>query len=251
MRRSPLLALAVLAPLAAPLPVLAQEGAPAPDAAPLLRLSAQGHAEAAPDAAEISFAAEVRAETTAAAMEGVAARMAKVIEAIKALGIPAEDIATTDVSLYPRTIRDKQDRERVEHVASSSIRVGTEKFDLLDDLIDAATTAGATHVQSPEFVVSDIDALEEAARTDAVKRLMAKARNMACAAGMKLDGLVELVEGGAFTPSPGPRMAMAAMAEGALMKSPPIEAGRRETEVSVSGVWRMAPDAGGSCASPQ
>ena len=96
-----------------------------------------------------------------------------------------------------------------------------------------------------------LSALEEAARVDAVTRLLAKARSMACAAGMKLDGLVELVEGGAYTPSPAPRMAMAAIAEDAMMKSPPIEAGRRETEVSVAGVWRMAPDAGGGCAAPQ
>lgn len=250
------LALPLSLPLAvaAALPAAAQEAAAssAAPAAPLLRLSAEAEAEGVPDAAEITFRAETRAESTAAAMAEVAARMTQILEAVKALGIPARDIATTDLSLYPRTIREKSGKERIEHVASSAIRVRTEDFDLLDDLIDAATGAGASHVQSPAFVISDLEALEDAARDAAVKRLFEKAARMACAAGMRLDGLAALNEGGMSVPGPEPRMMRMAVAEDAMaLGAPPVEAGTRQVRASVSGVWRLAPAQGGECASPE
>lgn len=234
-------ALALCALLAAA-PLAAEEAAQPP----LLRLSAAGEASAAPDAAQITIRAEATADSTVRAMAEAARRMQAVIGGLKALGIPAKNIATTDVSLYPRRIRDKAGRERVEQIAASAIRVRTEDFDLLGRMVDAATRAGATHVGSPDFVISDMDAVEDAARAAAVKRLAEKAALMACAAGMHLDGLRLLEEGGMNAPQPMPRMAMRLEAV-ADMAAPPVEAGTRDVTVTVSGVWALAEGAAEGC----
>ncbi|MGG7567515.1 SIMPL domain-containing protein [Rhodovulum sp. DZ06] len=211
-----------------------------------LSLSAQGESQAAPDAAEITFRAEARADGAVDAMASAGDRMTAILAAVKGLGVPSEDIATTDLSLFPRTIRDKNGRERVEQVASTAIRVRTDAFDLLGRLVEAATAAGATHVGSPRFVVSQMAQVEDAARAAAVDRLMEKAEKMACAAGMRLTRLVELREGEDGMPAPAPRMAMRADG-GAELGAPPLEAGVRIVRVSVSGTWEIAEGSGGYC----
>ena len=207
---------------------------------------AGGAPPAAPDAAQITIRAEATATSTMRAMAEAGRRMQAVISGLKALGIPAQNIATTDVSLYPRRIRDKTGRERVEQIAASAIRVRTEDFDLLGKLVDAATRAGATHVGSPDFVISDMAAVEDRARAAAVKRLREKAALMACAAGMRLDGLRLLEEGGMHAPQPMPRVAMR-MEAASDMAAPPMEAGTRDVAVTVNGVWALAEGGAEGC----
>ncbi|MFT6775392.1 MAG: hypothetical protein ACJA1L_003113 [Paracoccaceae bacterium] len=229
---------------------LAPAAALAEDDAPLLTLSATGEARGVPDAADITIRVESQAATSGEAMADTSARMTAVLAAVKAQGVAARDIATTDVSLYPRRERQEGKPETLSYVSATAIRVRVQAFDRLGDVIDAATRAGASQLDGPNFVIADIAPLEEAARAHAVARLFAKARTMACAAGMGLGRLVALSEGGASVPGPQPRMMMEMKADSARM-APPIEAGERDVSASVSGAWELTADATGACPAPK
>ena len=67
----------------------------------LLNVSAQGEAKRVPDIATLSTGVVTRAADSNAAMRANAEQMAKVVEAIKAAGIPAKDVQTSGISLNP------------------------------------------------------------------------------------------------------------------------------------------------------
>lgn len=240
----PLSALALVAAVAA---APAQEvRAPAPT---ILSLAANGEATGVPDAADISVRVEARAPKSGDAMSDVAARMTAVLAAVKAAGVDAAEIATTDVSLYPRRERLKNDEERFYYVAASSVRVRVKDFARLGDVLDGAVRAGASQVDGPSLAVTDLEALVDVARDRAVTNLFRKADRMACAAGMSLGRLVALGEQGASIPGPRPQMMMAMEAKSDRM-APPIEAGTQKVSANVEGAWELTPDASGACPSP-
>jgi hypothetical protein len=239
---APLVALMTLAA-----PAMAQDARPY---GPLLSLSAQAEAQGVPDVAEISIRVETQAPQSGLAMTETGRRMTAVLAAVRATGIAAQDIATTDVALYPRRERLKDDEERLSYVASTAVRVRVRALERLGDVIDAATRAGADQIDAPSFMISDMAGIEDEARALAVARLFDKARNMACAAGMYLGRLVALGESGADAPGPMPRMAMMMRAEADAM-APPIEPGLRSAGASVTGTWEMTPDEAGRCQAPR
>jgi uncharacterized protein YggE len=220
--------------------------APAPS---LLSLSATGEATGVPDAADITIRVEARAPASGDAMAEVSTRMTAVLAAVKAAGVAAEDIATTDVSLYPRRERLKNDSEVFFYVAASSVRVRIKDFAAIGDVLDGAVRSGASQVDGPSLVITDQQALIDTARDRAVARLFEKAERMACAAGMSLGRLAELSEQGARAPRPMRQMMMVAEASDARM-APPIEAGQRDVSAGVSGVWELASGVSDDCPAP-
>jgi uncharacterized protein YggE len=219
---------------------------PAP---PVLSLAASGEASGVPDAADITIRVEAQAPKSGDAMAEMSARMTAVLVAVKDAGVEAKQIATTDVSLYPRRERLQNDQERFFFVAASAISVRVSDFAALGDVLDGAVRAGASQVDGPSLVITDMDALVDVARDRAVVRLFEKAARMACAAGMSLGRLVALGEQGASIPGPRPQMMMAMEAKSDRM-APPIEAGQRDVTADVQGAWELVPDASGACPSP-
>ena len=96
--------LVTLAACAAATPALAQAATPAilPDGT-LLDITATGQVSRTPDIATIRAGVVTQAPTAAAALSENAARMTRVIQALKAAGIAERDIMTSDVPLRTRT----------------------------------------------------------------------------------------------------------------------------------------------------
>lgn len=236
----PLSALMMLCAAAAP----ADEArAPIPT---MLSVTAMGEATGVPDAADVSIRVEAQAPAPGDAMADVATRMSAVLAAVKAAGVADPQIQTTDVSLYPRRERLKNDEELVYYVAASAVRVRVMDFAAIGDVLDGAVRAGASQVDGPSMVITDLEALMDVARDRAVARLFEKAERMACAAGMSLGRLTELSEQGAPAPQFKRQMMMAMDSSEARM-APPIAAGEREVNAGVSGAWELVPDASGAC----
>ena len=89
-----LFSLATLAACAAATPALAQAATPAilPDGT-LLDITATGHVNRTPDIATIRAGVVTQSATAGAALSENAARMTRVIQALKAAGIAERDIA--------------------------------------------------------------------------------------------------------------------------------------------------------------
>ncbi len=223
--------------------VLAQTGpAPAPAAGAMFRattlnISATGEVRAAPDQASISLGVQTLQPTAAQAMTQNAEQMTRVIAALKRQGIEAKDIQTSGLNLSAQYAYEQNKPPRLTgYQASNQVAVTVRDLARLGPALDAVVASGANQINGVSFGLSDPLAAEDAARLKAVKALQAKAQLYADATGYKLSRLVNLSEGGGYSP-PQPRPMYAMRAEAA--PSTPVEAGEMSVRVEVSGLYEL------------
>jgi uncharacterized protein YggE len=234
--------LAAAAPLAAQQP--GQPGATwqGPD----IITSATGEARVTPDRAQIFVGVQTRAATAAQAGADNARKTRAVIDAVKAKGIPAELVSTSEYTLYPEYDHERP-REAGEaagprvigYVANNNVRVEVRRIDQVGSIIDAALAAGANMVNMIQFMASNVDAARRDALGEAVARARGDAEALARAAGGSLGPLLEL---NTQSPPVRPYMAAQAMmrtAGAAVDVATPIEPGQQTLTVWVSGRWRF------------
>jgi uncharacterized protein YggE len=230
-------------------PIAAQQPTPPAGGSqgPEIITSGTGEARVTPDRAQIFMGVQTRAATAAQAGTDNARKTRAVIDAVKARGIPAEQIATSDYNLYPeydhREPREGPQTPRViGYVATNSVRIEVRKLDQVGSIIDAGLAAGANMVNTIQFFASNVDLARRTAMAEAVGRARGDAEALARAAGGSLGALLEL-----NTQSPPVRplarfernMAMDATA----VAQTPIEPGQQTLTVWVSGRWAFIPGA--------
>jgi uncharacterized protein YggE len=233
--------------LASAAPVAAQQGTQ-PSAGwlgPDIVTSATGEARVTPDRAQIFMGVQTRAATAAQAGADNARKTRAVIDAVKARGIPAEQIATSEYNLYPEYDHREQPRgvqqtpRVIGYVATNSVRVEVRRLDQVGALIDAALAAGANMVNMIQFFASNVDIARRAALAEAVGRARGDAEALAKAAGGSLGELRELnTQSLPIRPMYRER-AMQLQSAGADVQTP-IEPGQQTLTVWVSGRWQFA-----------
>jgi uncharacterized protein len=191
-----------------------------------ITVTGSGTVTAVPDRASFTFTVETRAETAKAALAKNAAAAGQVIAAVKNAGVPAADIATSQVSLFPQT--NETGTEVTGYAASNSISVET-SIAKAGTLVDAAVEAGANGVSGPSLSRSDQDALYRDALKDAVAAAQAKAEALASAAHLSLGGATTIVEG-----SPSSPPVVYAQKADAAGTAVPIEPGTQTIEATVT-----------------
>lgn len=202
-----------------------------------ITVSATGNVAAAPDQARVNSGVVSEAATAREALDANTAAMAKVIAAMKSAGVDAKDIQTSNFSIEPVTVydRDGQQPPRV-----TGYRVSNQAGVLVRDLgklgatLDALVTAGANQSGGLEFEVSKADELKDEARKDAVATALRRAKLLAQAAGAEIGEVLQISEETSF---PGPRPM--AFARAAKSDSVPIEAGTSLLEVRVTLTWAL------------
>jgi uncharacterized protein YggE len=190
-----------------------------------ITVTGSGKVITVPDRASFDFTVETRADTAKAALARNAAEAAAVIAAVKATGVPAADVQTSQVYLSPQTNPDGT--QIVGYIASNSISVKT-TIAKAGGLVDAAVGAGAGGVSGPMLSRSDEDALYRDALKNAVADAKSKAEALASAAGLSLGGAQVIVEGSQSSPP----IMYAQKADAAA--SVPIEPGTQTTEATVT-----------------
>ena len=237
-------AAAVLASLA--VPAWAQAPGPQPAAAAdslfratTLNLSAYGEARVQPDMATIALGVTTEGPTAAQAMSANAARMSQVLAALKAGGVAARDIQTSNLNLQPKYVYAQNEAPRLTgYQATNDVTVAVRDLSRLGAAVDASVTAGANQVNGISFGLADPTPAENSARLEAVKALGAKADLYAKATGHRLLRLVSLSEGGGY--SPGPPMPLQAFAKSAqIAAAPRVEPGELKVRVEVSGLYEL------------
>jgi uncharacterized protein YggE len=247
MRRLMLLSMLVgVAPLAGQQAAQPPSGWQGPD----IVTSATGEARVTPDRAQIFIGVQTRAATAAQAGADNARKTRAVIDAVKARGIPAEQIATSEYNLYPEYDHREQPREGpqtprvIGYVATNTVRVEVRRLDQVGAVIDAALAAGANMVNTIQFFASNVDVARRAALAEAVSRARGDAAALATAAGGSLGALLELnTQSPPVRPLYGGERAMRLDAGAAAQT--PIEPGQQTLTVWVSGRWALLPGAGG------
>jgi uncharacterized protein YggE len=226
----PLVFAATAAPAAAqvmPMPVQPISGA-------VLDVSAQGESLRTPDVATVSAGVVTQAADAASAMRANAARMDRVIAALKRAGVADRDVKTSNISLQPQ-YRYGQNVPPVitGYQASNTVTVRFRDIAKSGSILDALVATGANQINGPDLGLDDPSAALDEARVDAVAKARARAELYARAAGLKVKRILAITEGAPDLPRPMPVMmrAQAMVADAAESKILP---GEQSLNVTVS-----------------
>jgi uncharacterized protein YggE len=215
-----LLAAAALAGVGLPEPAVSA----APDAEQGITVIGTGVVTSVPDRADFSFGVTSEGRTAAAALAANAAEMRRVIAAIRAAGVAADDVQTQQISLSPRYTDEGE--SIVGYTASNTVSARIRDLGRAGAVIDAAVEAGANQVFGPSLTRSDSNELYRTALRAAYANARAKAQALAAAAGITLGRAVDMVESGGPMPTPA--------AESARLTDTPIEPGTQEIQATVT-----------------
>ena len=193
-----------------------------------ITVTGNGSVNATPDKASFDFGVQVNAATAAEANSKANAQAQAIIDALTNAGIPASDIQTSSVSLWPQTSSDGQTITGFQ--ASNSVSVSA-PIGKSGSLVDAAVGAGANNINGPNLSVGDQSSYYAKALKLAVDDAKTQAQAIADAAGLTLGGITHIENSGS-TPTPiyyGAQLAMDSA------KAPtPIEAGTQQIQATVT-----------------
>jgi uncharacterized protein YggE len=175
-----------------PVPVTAASSSPA--AAGSIAVSGSSAIRVQPDRVVVLFGVESFARTPSSAQAQNRRQSRAVIEAIHAQEVAERDVATANFSLQPRY--EDYDRNVISgYGARNAIAVTLRDVRKLEPVLVAALEAGATTVDGIEFSVTNLRALKDQAREQAVQAALEKATDMASAAGLRVGGVTHISEG--------------------------------------------------------
>jgi len=204
-----------------------------------LSVSGTGIVQVKPDTADVTVGVTTQRDTASAAAGDAANVMDAVIKAIKALGIDDKDIQTSSLSLNGVYDYSNNTPRLTGYQAVNQVTVTVRDITKTGAVIDAATGAGATDVNSIVFRLDDQTAAEATAREQAVLAARAKADTIAKAAGVTITGVISIAETGA--PVPTPMYFDSAKAAGVAADSAPtpVQGGTIDLTVDVSVVYSI------------
>lgn len=165
-----------------------------PDAT-VLDVTATGRVSRTPDLATIRAGVVTQAATAAAATSDNAARLAKVIAALKAAGIADRDLSTSSLSLSPQyRYVENQPPAITGYQASNTVSVRFRDVARSGRVLDTLVAQGANQIDGPALSLDDPNAALDEARTRAVVAAKARADLYAKAAGLRVERIVSIVE---------------------------------------------------------
>lgn len=214
----------------------------AEEAKPVRSISISGHGEtrAVPDLASISMGVTTQGATAREALDANTKAMAALMESLKAAGIEAKDIATSNFSVGPRYDygqNNNQPPKVVGYDVNNMVTAIIRKVDSLGAVLDGAVSSGSNTVNGISFAVSKPETMLDEARKLAVADARRKAEVYAAAAGFTLGEVISLSEGQGYMPPPAPMVMKAAAADagGAV----PVAQGEQALTVDVNIVWAV------------
>ncbi|MEC9373048.1 MAG: SIMPL domain-containing protein [Planctomycetota bacterium] len=177
-------------------------------------------------------------------------KIERIIDAIKDLGVPNEDIETSRFNVYPRYSQPRRGEANriIGYRVENEIRIETTLIDKAGQIIEAAVDAGANQVSSITFGLRD----ERAHRAEAIRQATfnarADAQALAAAGGVSLVRTlrIELDQPNINPPQPMFRMSGAeAMTADAASAAPPINPGEVDVNALVTIIYQVADGPGG------
>lgn len=202
----------------------------------ILTVVGTSEVKATPDSGRVRLGVEVQAATAAEATAQEATIMSNVADAVRKTGVADRDVQTSELNLEPVYENRQNDTPKVTGFrVSNVVQVEVRRTDNIGKVLDAALGAGANRVDSIGFFKQD-DSVERAqALRQAAQAAAAKAKTLAAALGITLDGIASVTEGVAQNEPIYARggMAMSAMA------ATPISPGQLTLNATVTVQYRL------------
>lgn len=222
---------AILCGLLLAQPVLAEEER-------YITTSGVGTVEAAPDMATINLGVTQQAKEAGAAMSATSDAVREVLALLEQAGIEPRDVQTDSISLQPLWLRSNNNSDIPPQitgfVARNSLGIRVRDLDQLGSVLDQVVQNGANTFNGLQFSIAEPDELVAAARAVAVKDAMAKAAQLAEAAGVTLGSIQKITEqSGSIRPQ------MMEIASTRAMSDVPVAAGELSLSAQVTIVFAI------------
>ena len=204
-----------------------------------ITVTGEGHVETVPDMATITLGVSHRAKEARTAMAQTSESVAQIIARLEAVGVAPRDVQTRQVTLNPVWTDPNKSGDISVRIAgfqaSNTLYVRVRDLPSLGAVLEAVIEDGANEFNGLQFTVQDVDPLIVEARKLAVADAMAKAQQLAEAAGVTLGPVLTISEHGGGRPTPMAQMSMRDSAGGV-----PIAGGEISLSVNVSMVFAIS-----------
>jgi uncharacterized protein YggE len=229
---------AVFAALA--LPAFAQsDPEPVPVSYPenTITVTGYGSVQGAPDIATVDVGVDVFKPTVSEAFTEANTTLQAIIDALTEIGIAAEDIQTTNLSVYSTTqFNSENGSDERGYNVTNTVHVIVRDVSQVEDVIDAAINAGASTLYGLSFNIQDRAALETQARELAMQDATARAQEYATLVGADLGDVIVVAETQLGGVSP-----LALYGRGGDVASSAVVApGQNEVQIQVNVTFRIA-----------
>lgn len=219
-------------------PLAAAASPPAPPTHDTI-LTVQGTATTmvTPTSAVIQMGTQVHAKTAKSAMDQSSAAMHRVIQKVEGDGIPAQDLQTGQINLYPQTPPGHPDQISSYQV-TQTLRITVDALDQVGTVIDDAVAAGANTMEGITFLPPDPHQWRQQAYQQALADARAQAEALAADAKEHIVAVasIDTVNASGGGPMPFSSKVMAA-------PSVPVLPGQQTEQVTVTVRYRLAPNA--------
>ena len=203
-----------------------------------LDITANGEVTRVPNLALISAGVVTRSTTATGALQENAARMERVIAALKAAGIADRDIQTSSISLNPEyRYQENQPPQLVGYTASNQVMIRFRDIRNSGRILDALVAQGANQINGPTMTIEQPQAALDEARAAAVANGRARAELYARALGKRVARVISISESGSHYPPPPMPMAERGMAM--AQADTKIEPGEQKLQVNLSMVFEL------------
>jgi hypothetical protein len=154
----------------------------------------EGSASGTPDRCVISLALNVAADTSADALDRVARLADEVIGVVHAQGVEQSDVQTLNVSL--QDFYDQEKKRVTARIATYALSVKAPSLTSVGPLLaELAPVAGdSLQIRGLHLMIHDPQPLLEVARRAAVTDALARAKQLAEAAGIRTGAIVSIEE---------------------------------------------------------
>lgn len=204
-------------------------------------ITVQGHGEVQgkPDVARLTLGVQTGPQSSAkAALDILTRRFNAVASALKALGIKAEDIKTTNFSINPQYDFDGGSPRIRGFEASEQVQVTIRDLDRIGDVIAKTTLEGVNTVSGIAFEIDDPEALQIQAQEQAIHDAKKNAEQLARALGVGL-GRVKTFSISASPPGPIPLFAERDAVGGQAPPAPPVPVGTTDVVATVTITYEL------------
>src|SRR6516225_4848345 len=153
-----------------------------------IRVTGDARVTAKPDRVQIDIGVTTRAAKSQDAASQNAQQVAAVLAAVRKAAGPGADLKNVSYALNPNYQYHPNGAEPTleGYTAVNVVRVTLDELAKMGAVIDAATQAGANHVQGIQFTLRDQDSVRAQALREAAQRARAEADVLAGALGLKV-----------------------------------------------------------------
>jgi uncharacterized protein len=165
----------------------------------LVRVTGTSEVKVVPDKAVIYIGVEKENASAMAAKHAADSAARNLLSTLSSNGLDAKDMATTFLSLQPRTVYVKHVRVST-FVAEQTLAVTVRDISKLDSLLEALVKAGGNRIDSIQYDVSEPRKYRDQAREMAVVAAKEKAQALANALGQQIGKAHSVEESSEYSP---------------------------------------------------